>query len=79
MTIQISKPRINITDPQRRVYNGCIHSYEIYYTPFEDLESEIPEDKVEKCLAFWTDLNDYAVSQRGEDSRSKYRVVKDNL
>ena len=38
------------------------------------LESEIPEEEVEERLAFWIDLNNYAVSQRGESSRNKYRV-----
>ena len=79
MTIEISTQHIIITDPQRRVYNGCIHSYETNYTPFEVLESEIPKDKIDKRLRFWTNLNDYAVSQRGEGSRNKYRIVEDVL
>lgn len=77
MTIEISEQQTVITDPQRRVYNGCIYSSKRIWTNFETLESEIPKDKVEERLAFWVDLNNYAVSQRGEGSRSKYRIVED--
>lgn len=76
MTIEISRQATVITDPQRRVYNGCVYNSEQTFTPFEVLESEIPENEAEERLAFWIDLNNYAVSQRGETSRNKYRLVK---
>ena len=79
MTIEISKQITINTDPQRRVYNGTMYSSEQIFTPFEVLESEIPEDIAEERLAFWVDLNNYAVSQRGENSKNKYRLVKDSL
>lgn len=75
MTIEISRQITVITDPQRRVYNGCIYSSEQIFKPFEVLESGIPEEEAEERLAFWVDLNNYAVSQRGESSRNKYRLV----
>ena len=78
MTIEISRQRTIITDSQSRVYNGCAFSTKQVFTPFETLESGIPEDKAEERLAFWVDLNNYAVSQRGESSRDKYRIIKDS-
>lgn len=79
MNIEISRQRTVITDPQRRVYNGCIHSSEQVFTEFEILESEIDESEVEERLAFWVDLNNYAVSQRGEGSRNKYRIINSTV
>lgn len=75
MNIEISRKQIVNTDPQRRVYNGCMFSSKVVYTDFEVLESDIPFDEIEERLAFWVDLNNYAVSQRGEGSRNKYRIT----
>ena len=36
-------------------------------------------EEVNQILEFWVDLNNYAVSQRGETSRNKYRIVEDKL
>jgi hypothetical protein len=75
MRIEISRQHTVLTDPQRRVYNRCIYSSAQIFTEFEVLESEIPPEKISERLAFWVDLNNYAVSQRGETSRNKYRAV----
>lgn len=75
MNIEISRKRIINTDPQGRVYNGCMYSSEVAYTDFEVLESGLSEDEVEERLAFWVDLNNYAVSQRGEGSRNRYKIT----
>jgi len=78
MIIEISRQYTELTDSQRRVYNGCAYKSKQSFKPFEVLESGIAPEKVEERLAFWIDLNNYAVSQRGENSRNKYRI-KDNL
>lgn len=77
MNIEISRQRTILTDPQRRVYNGCMYSSAQIFEEFEVLESNIPAEDVNERLNFWVDLNEYAVSQRGESSRNKYRVVED--
>ena len=74
MQIQISRQYTALTDPQRRVYNGCTYSSKQAFTPFETLESGLSQEEVDQRLAFWVDLNNYAVSQRGENSRNKYRI-----
>ena len=79
MQIQISRQYTEITDPQRRVYNGCAYKSRQSYRPFETLESELSPEEVAERLEFWVDLNNYAVSQRGEKARNKYRIVEDNL
>ena len=77
MTIEISRQYTELTDPQRRVYNGYAYSSKQSFQPWETLESGISEKDINERLAFWIDLNNYAVSQRGENSRNKYRI-KDN-
>jgi hypothetical protein len=77
MTIEISRQKTVLTDPQRRVYNGCMYSSAQIFIEFEILESNISKEKSTERLEFWVDLNNYAVSQRGEGSRNKYRIVED--
>jgi len=61
------------SDPQRRCYNGCHYSTETFWSAWEELQDTTP-DKAKDRLAFWTDLNDYAVSQRGESARQEFRI-----
>ena len=51
MTIEISKQYTKITDPQRRVYNGCIYKSKQNFGPFEVLESEIQEEEIYDTLS----------------------------
>jgi long-subunit fatty acid transport protein len=63
------------TDPQRRCYNGCYAKTANEWSRWHWLEIEVPETKIEEKLQFWRDLNDFAVSQRGEDDRREFRAV----
>ena len=58
------------TDPQRRCYNGCHAKSELVRTAWEVLDSNGNEQK----LTFWRELNDYAISQRGEEARCEYKL-----
>jgi hypothetical protein len=78
-TIKFRKQRLINTDPQRRCYNGCHFSSELQWTPLETLESNISEDRIDQRMKFWSELNDYAVSQRGEAARHEIRVDKEIL
>ena len=69
-----TKMEVN-TDPQRRCYNGCHAKSEMRWTAWEVLDSNIPDNNVERKLKFWVELNEYAVSQRGESARKEFRVV----
>lgn len=75
MNIETRKQVLVNTDPQRRCYNGCNFSEELQWTSWDVLEFNIPEERVEARLKFWRELNDYAVSQRGEGARSEFRSV----
>lgn len=66
-------------DPQRRCYNGCHFSTAFRWTPWESVNSGVPDHKVEDKLKFWRELNDYAVSQRGEGARAEFRAVPEEL
>ena len=61
------------TDPQRRCYNGCHFSGEYMWTKWGLLET-IKADAVEHKLKFWRELNDYAVSQRGQSALREFDV-----
>lgn len=62
------------TDPQRRCYNGCNFSEELQWTGWSVLEVGIPQERIEQRLTFWRELNDYAVSQRGEGAKSEFKT-----
>ena len=62
-------------DPQRRCYNGCHFSTELVWTPWEVLDSTCTPDNIEKRLTFWRELNDYAISERGEGARREFRIT----
>lgn len=76
-TMKIQRRRLILvnTDPQRRCYNGCHFSYDLVWTEWTDLESFIPDDRIDDRLAFWRDLNAYAVSERGIEAKAQYRKV----
>lgn len=63
------------TDRQRRCYNGCHFSFEYRWGPWEVLHSRVTADTVEDKLKFWRELNDYAISQRGESARCEFHAV----
>ena len=63
------------TDPQRRCYDGAYYSYRYDWSAWEVLESRIPAEKVEAKLKFWTELNDYAVSCRGEGAKREFKTI----
>ena len=65
------------TDPQQRCYNGCHFSSELRWTAWQVLNVELPEASVERKLKFWRELNDYAVSQRGQAAKSEFRAVEE--
>jgi hypothetical protein len=70
-----AKTLVNV-DGLRRCYNGCFEGWEYQYTGWDWLEWDVPADEVESRLAYWRDLNDYAVSQRGESARKEFRIVE---
>lgn len=73
--ISVRTKRLINTDPQRRCYNGCHFSSEIVWGPWEVLEYD-PRDP-DKRLKFWRELNDYAISERGESARSEYKLCEE--
>lgn len=70
-TIMRRKKHLINTDPQRRCYNGCHFSSELVWGPWEVLEYGVRD--LVKRLTFWSELNDYAISERGEGARSEFK------
>lgn len=65
------------TDPQRRCYNGAHFSSELQWTAWEVLASGVTAERLDNVLTFWKELNEYAVSQRGEGARREFRVEEE--
>lgn len=69
------KTLVNV-DGLRRCYNGCFEGWEYQETEWKVMEYDVPTDKTESRLEFWRDLNDYAVSQRGDSAKKEFRIVE---
>lgn len=63
------------TDPQRRCYNGCHAKSELVWKTWEVLDYAKDDEQAERKMKFWRELNDYAISQRGESARTEFRLV----
>lgn len=72
MNILKREKKLQLNDP--RCYNGAFFDAELVDGEWEVLEYDVPEDKVQSRLDFWIDLNNYAVSQRGESARSQFKI-----
>jgi len=76
MTIEVQSQVFVNTDPQRRCYNGAHKSYTYLWTTWEPLETFTDTiEGMKDRLKFWKELNDYAVSRRGEPARKKFRII----
>jgi hypothetical protein len=73
--IEQRQRRLINTDPQRRCYNGCHAKSEMLWTQWATLQFDVSEEVIEERLQWWRELNDYAISQRGESARKEFRVV----
>lgn len=62
------------TDPMRRCYYGVFAKSEMQWSDWF-IHEYVKEEDIERRLQFWRELNDYAVSQRGENGKSEYKVV----
>lgn len=70
------------TDPQRRCYNGAHFKSELQWTAWsvlDTLNDLKPGSTAETRLKFWRELNDYAVSQRGEEARTEFKLAEELL
>lgn len=73
-----SRKRVRDLSRDNRCYNGAYASNEWLWTNWDWLEWDVAPDKVEQRLAFWRDLNDYAVSQRGSSAKQEFRIREVN-
>lgn len=73
LTIMYRQKVMVNTDPQRRCYNGVHFSSEVRWSNWSVLEPTTPE-KAARRLEFWRELNDYAVSLRGEGARRELKI-----
>lgn len=70
----LQRHRIEVnTDPQRRCYDGVHAKSELRWTEWGVLEFT-NSNKVDARLKFWRELNDYAVSARGESARREFKL-----
>lgn len=64
------------TDPQRRCYNGCHAKSELIWGSWEEFDYPPTKERAEFRLKFWRELNDEAISGRGEGARNEYKIVE---
>lgn len=62
-----------------RCFNGAYGDERYEWGDWRPLELEVPEYKIEARLAWWRDLNDYAVSQRGDSALQQFRATHTGL
>lgn len=72
MNLLARRKRLHLND--NRCYNGAYKDAEYIYGPWEVLEYNISPTSSKDRLKFWKELNDYAVSQRGESARSQFKI-----
>lgn len=65
---------LHLNDP--RCYNGAFFDAEMRWSGWEVLDRLPDAEAAERKLKFWSELNAYAVSQRGEDARRQFKVLK---
>lgn len=75
VNIEFRVRRLVNTDPRRRCYNGCHYNSEWQWADWDTLEHQISEDTGTDRIKFWRELNDYAISERGEGARRELRIV----
>ena len=74
VVIEFRTKKVINTDPQRRCYNGAHAESKVVWGAWGVLEY-VREERSEERLKFWKELNDYAVTARGEESRSEFRII----
>ena len=62
------------TDPMKRCYDGHHFKSELRWSNWELLNYDVPADKIDSKLKFWRELNEYAVSQRGDSAKCEYKA-----
>jgi len=65
---------LHLNDP--RCYNGAYFDAEMMWGGWQVLDRPPDTETAARKLKFWRELNDYAVSQRGEDSRREFKIVE---
>jgi hypothetical protein len=73
-TLMTRRKYLHLNDP--RCYNGAYFDAEFLWGPWETLESNLPKERIDHKLKFWTELNDYAVSARGESAKREFKVIE---
>ena len=63
-------------DPMRRCYNGAYGKHHYEWSSWETLHSNIDKEKGKDIIEYWENLNDFAVSQRGESAKKEFKLIE---
>lgn len=77
MKIMRRKKRLHLNDP--RCYNGVYFDAEHVWGPWELLNICATLEDAQDKLTFWQELNDYAVSQRGDSAKCEFKITEELL
>jgi hypothetical protein len=72
--ILIRKKRFVWDDPMHRCYNGAFGEHHFEYGEWEIFETLDEKENPEERLKFWQEMNDYAVSFRGDSAKAEYKI-----
>lgn len=64
---------LHLNDP--RCYDGVYFDAVYLWGSFEEFGRMDTMEDAERRKAFWVELNDYTVSQRGESARREFKIV----
>lgn len=63
---------LHLNDP--RCYNGAYFDAEHRWGQWEVLDRLPTQERADRAVAYWADLNDYAVSQRGDSAKREFKI-----
>jgi len=63
---------LHLNDP--RCYNGAYFDAEHRWGQWEVLDRLPTQERADRAVAYWVDMNDYAVSQRGDSAKREFKI-----
>lgn len=63
---------LHLNDP--RCYNGAYFDAEHRWGQWEVLDRLPTQERADRAVTYWVDLNDYAISQRGDSAKREFKI-----
>lgn len=70
--LMVRSKYLHLNDP--RCYNGAYFDAEHRWSQWEVLDRLPTQEEADSKVTSWTELNDYAVSQRGDSAKREFKI-----